>query len=271
MYESHWELAESPFRSSLDPKYFFASPSHEEALARLHFLVENRRRLGLLLGGRGSGKSLVLQVLSDQLRQQGRHAALLDLVGCDENEFLWSLACRLGMNPPVSAPRVALWRQVTDRLREHRYQQLSTVILLDDADGGSGQVLAQVLRLLQADPSTAARLTIVLASDPRRQERLGERLLDLTDLRIELEPWTPDETAQYLQSSISKAGGASPLFEAPAAARLHDLTGGVPRRVNRLAELSMLAGAGRRVPSINEDVVESVHNELNMAPTAHLH
>jgi len=62
MYQTHWGLQESPFRGCLDPKSFYQSPTHEEALARLHFLVEHGRRLGLLTGPSGSGKSLLLEV-----------------------------------------------------------------------------------------------------------------------------------------------------------------------------------------------------------------
>ncbi len=64
MYETHWGLDVSPFRGLADPRFFYCSPTHDEALARLTFLVENRRRLGLLLGEPGSGKTLVLKVLS---------------------------------------------------------------------------------------------------------------------------------------------------------------------------------------------------------------
>ena len=57
MYHSHWGLDEAPFRTDLDPRYFYQSPTHEEALARLHFPVDYRRRLGLSRGEPGSGKS----------------------------------------------------------------------------------------------------------------------------------------------------------------------------------------------------------------------
>ena len=74
MYTEHWGLRESPFRGSLDPRYFFNSPSHDEALARLQFLVDNQRRLGLMLGAAGSGKSLLLEVFSRRLRGDARLA-----------------------------------------------------------------------------------------------------------------------------------------------------------------------------------------------------
>ena len=66
MYETHWGLRESPFRGLANPRYFYCSPTHDEALARLQFLVQHRRRLGLLLGMPGSGKSLLLEVFGRQ-------------------------------------------------------------------------------------------------------------------------------------------------------------------------------------------------------------
>ncbi|HEY4759151.1 MAG TPA: hypothetical protein VIH42_01085, partial [Thermoguttaceae bacterium] len=64
MYQSHWGLRESPFRGGLVMQLLQRSPTHEEALARLHFLVDNQRRLGLLMGPSGSGKSLVLEAFA---------------------------------------------------------------------------------------------------------------------------------------------------------------------------------------------------------------
>src|SRR5688572_20906742 len=99
MHEAHWGLSESPFRGWLDTRFFYESPTHDEALSRLKFLIENRRRLGLLLGGRGGGKSLVLEVLAKDLRRRGWAVARVHLLGLESREFLWSLASQLGTCP----------------------------------------------------------------------------------------------------------------------------------------------------------------------------
>ena len=264
MYASHWGLQESPFRSSLDPKYFHSSPTHEEALARLHFLVEHGRRAGLLLGGGGSGKSLLFQVFAEQLRRQGLQTPAINLLGLDPREFLWELAAQFQLNPRIGDDRFVLWRRIADRLAENHYQQLGVVVLLDDAHEANGDVLAHVVRLLQNDPTPGARLTVVLASDPRHLGRLGQRLLDLAELRIEIELWDAEDTSDYLRSSISKAGREAPVFEPPAATRLHQLTGGVPRQVSQLAELTLLAGAGEQLERIDHGTIDSVYNELRV-------
>ncbi|HKD38008.1 MAG TPA: hypothetical protein VKB78_14445, partial [Pirellulales bacterium] len=74
-YRMHWGLTETPFRGGIDPKFFYESPTHEEALARLRFLVEERQRLGMLMGESGTGKSMLLEVVARQLRRGGSQVA----------------------------------------------------------------------------------------------------------------------------------------------------------------------------------------------------
>ncbi len=216
MFRKHWQLRESPFRGTLDWRRFFASPTHEEALARLHFLVDERKRLGLLLGPTGCGKSLVLEVFARRLRRGGAQVANLSLLGLDLREFLWLTAAELGINPDRLDDPFRLWRGVLDRLTENRYQQLDTVLLLDDANEATTAVLDHVVRLAQFDSTSTGRLTVLLAANDNGVGRLTLRLLELADLRIDLDPWEPVDTVQYAEASGSSIvhfhrRGAAPL------------------------------------------------------------
>ncbi|OHB70191.1 MAG: hypothetical protein A2V70_08865 [Planctomycetes bacterium RBG_13_63_9] len=260
----HWDMNESPFRNCLDPQRFHQSPTHEEALARLHFLVEQRRRLGLLMGPSGSGKSLLLEVFAGQFRSRGCPVAKLSLLGIHPAEMLGLLAAGWGLNLDPCESVATLWRSVTDRLIEYRYQQLDVIVLLDDADQADANVLAQVTRLAQYDPSPESRLTMVLAGHRERMHRLGASLLELAELRIDVEPWEQSDTEDFLNRSLAHAGCQSPVFADSAVSRLHELAHGIPRRVSQLADLALLAGAGANLDQIDADTVESVCRELSV-------
>jgi type II secretory pathway predicted ATPase ExeA len=262
MYQAHWGLHESPFRGHLDPKFFYQSPTHEEALARLHFLSDQQRRLGLLVGPAGSGKSMLLEVFAQQLERTGRPVAKLSLLGVEPAEMLWLLAAGWGVSLNPTQSPATLWRAATDRLVEYRYQRLAAVALLDDADQADPHVLQHVTRLAHFDPSPETRLTLVLAGHNERMAKLGEPLRELVDLRIEVEPWEPADTKEFLDERLAQAGGRSPVFADEAVARLHELSHGIPRRVSRLADLALLAGAGQELQQIDAAVVEEVYQEL---------
>jgi type II secretory pathway predicted ATPase ExeA len=264
MYQSHWGLDETPFGTRLDPRFFYESPSHEEALARLHFLVDNRRRLGLLIGSQGSGKSFLLEVFAGEIRERGLPVAKVSLLGVDRVELLWLLAGQLGLNPSPQATFPSLWRSVTDRITAYRYQQVDTVLLFDDADRTSDDALTQVACLSQFDCSPDARLTIVLAGTPERIRRLGEPLLERAELRIDVAAWEPDDTQNYVKASLARAGRQAPVFAEPAVERLHQLAQGIPRRITQLADLALMAGAGRQLDRIDADTIESVYHELGV-------
>ena len=264
MDQTGWGLRERPFRARLDPRFFFGSPAHEEALARLHFLVDERRRVGLLMGQQGSGKSLVLCVFAAQMRDLGRPVVAVDLLGLDQAGLLWQLAMGLGLTPKHNHRTAVLWQGIVDRLTEYRYQQLNTVVLLDDADQAKSDAITLVTRLAQHDLSPESRLTVVLAGRQGRMGRLGRSLLEMAELRIDLEPWELADTEGYLKASLARAGCQAPVFDASAVARLHELGGGIPRRISHLADLSLLAGSARSLPQIDAQTVESVYEELGV-------
>ncbi|MBN2217048.1 MAG: AAA family ATPase [Pirellulales bacterium] len=265
MYQSHWGLRNTPFESRLDPGTFYPSATHEEALARLHFLIEQHRCLGLLVGEAGSGKSLVLEVFAGQLRRAGRAVAQISLLGMEPEEMLHQLASALGCDPSPSATTAVLWQMLADRLATHSYEHRDTALLLDDADQADDEVLARVLRLVRLATAPQSRLTVILVGRPSRIARWNDDLLELAELRVDVEPWDQSETEQYVKASLARAGSTSAVFDKGAVARLQQLTDGVPRRVNRLADLALIAGAGQDLRQIDAGVVQSAFEELTPA------
>ncbi|MBN1851798.1 MAG: AAA family ATPase [Pirellulales bacterium] len=218
--------------------------------------------MGLLLGNEGSGKSFLLRFFADELRHAGAAVARVGLEGLEPAEMLLSILRSLRTNPSPRESLVSLWRRLEDHLSTNGYQETDTVILFDDADLAGESVLTQIARLTRHDLTSRSRLTIVLSARPQRLGRIGARLLELSTLRIDIEPWQTSDTFEFIKSSLISAGREHPAFAEPALARLHQLTQGVPRRVSQLADLSLLAGAGRDLEEIDSEVVESVYEEL---------
>jgi general secretion pathway protein A len=267
MYQAYWGLGESPFRGHRDPRFFHAGPTQDEALARLSFLVDERRTLGLLLGESGGGKSQLLETFAGQLGIVDRQTALVSVAGIDSREFLWLAATALGVEPSAHPAEWALYRSLADHIVANRYQQWATILLVDDADEARGEVLDTLLRLAEIDLARDARLTIVLAAQNERLHRLGNRLLELADLRIDLEGWEADDTAAFVKQSLAVAGRSTPIFSDAALHSLHELAGGIPRRVKQLADLALVAGAGSNLVQIEPNTVEAVYRELGVVTT----
>jgi len=262
MYREHWELREAPFRACLDTRYYYATPGCDETLARLQFLADEHRRLGLCLGPAGGGKSMLLEVFARRLRRLGRPVINVALLGADLHEFLWRLAAELGANPPLDASEFSLWRAAIDRLAASQAERFETVVLLDDADESEPPVLDAIARLAEFDRSKDSRLTIIATAAATSLRQVTGRLLDQAELRIELEPWEQADTIGYVLAALRQAGRREPLFTDEAMVHLHDLCDGIPRRINQLANLSLLAGAGQRAERIDAETVDAAFHEL---------
>lgn len=264
MYLAHWQLREAPYRNAIDPRYFFQSLTHEEALARLQFLIDGRHRAGLLLGDSGTGKSLVLEVLAGQLARHGQRVAKFSLVGLDKTELLSRLAASWGLNPQPGDSACDLWRMLLDTIAVQNLEGHGSVILLDDADEATPEVLAQVLRVAQTDVATNPAATLILAARPARVTHLGNRLLELADLRVDILPWNVDDTQHYLEHGLARAGRHALTFTPEAIALLAELSQGVPRNTVQLAELSLVAAAGQELAAVDAATILGVYQELGV-------
>ncbi len=269
MYQQYWGLRESPFRGNLDVAQFFATPNHDEALARLHFLVEGRRHLGLVAGKFGIGKSLLLEVFAQRVYHDGGDVARVSLLGIDGHEMLWSLAAQFGLNPAMVDTPFVLWRSLADFLSRSRYENRQLVIICDDADAAQTEAHSLVQRIVQFDAHRQARRTVVLATTDKGLGRLPLGLLELAELAITLEPWEPADTGRFIDFALREAGCQRTVFTAAAVERLHELAGGIPLRIKQLADLALLAGAGLDLAQIDVDTVTDACHELGViVPTS---
>lgn len=265
MFYAHWGLAHSPFAGSEAP-LFYRGESQNEAQARLRFVAEERRH-AVLAGPRGVGKSLLLTHFAGGWLRQGRQAAYVSAVGATPRELLWRIAAGLSLSPRRDADAQGLFRLLEDVAAASRGWPQPAIVLLDDADQAGADVRTLVYRLTSLGAAAGTRLTLLLAAAPANCSRLGDDLLDVLDLRIDLDPWSESDVAGYVHHALIEAGGDRPVFDDEALAALYALTDGIPRQVNRLADHALLGAAAEGNDMVDAAMIEAAHEALRWTVT----
>lgn len=268
MYNEYWGLVETPFGNSIDTHWFYESPIHEEALARLLFLIEQQRRCGVLYGPTGTGKSLLLEILSQQVQRTQRQLAVIDLLGKTGPEMLWEMATALGLSPHSCETPAGLWRLLRDFLHGSEAARVQTVVLFDHLERAGDDCCAFLERLVHSQTSPTHWTTVIFSVRTDALPRLAGLLRDLSDLRVELPRLDRIQSHHYVETLLDRAGGKATIFERAALDRLHELSRGVPRELNRLCDLSLLAAMSDGDSRINERLVTFAAEDIQSLNTA---
>jgi len=242
----YWNLVERPFEPVSPAKFYYHSGEHEEALARLNYLVDQETMyFGMLTGEIGCGKSLTRQIFASRINAE-QHCLIHfensvfpapDLMRRLLGEFGWA---------DVAAQAVdahSLYVLITKLLRQldcdyHRH----LVLLFDEAQDMSRETLADLKRLSNLNDEGIGRLTIVLIGQPELRELVAQlpALDQRISLRFHLKPLGRDEIGSYVQHRLTVAGHpTADIFSTEADERLFEASRGFPREINRLAKLSL--------------------------------
>ena len=262
MWQRHWNLHRHPFDETRET--FVEIPGHVEAVARLVHTIETAGRSARLLAGPGLGKSIVLARALEATRSPNRRVARVT-GSTDGAELFSSLAAGLGAKVAPDASRSAAWRALGASARLCRWQGMHLVLSIDDchelADPSSRRDLE---RLDHLDPDPSTRLTILRVGRNPTLEEIGA--IDGTTrgdwgLSIRLEALTRAQASSYVASRLEAAGRLETTFTPRALTRLHALSGGVPRGIDRLATLSLMAAALRGLEIVPPDIVDASSRE----------
>lgn len=271
MYLRHWNLRDKPFRNTPDPRYLFPAPAHEEALARaLYAVVENQGAMALT-GEVGCGKTLLLRTLLAELDPAKFEAVHVAFPNLAPDDFLRELLRGFGFRPD-GWDRSALRRALARFLARVAARGGAAVVVVDEAQTVADPATWEEIRLLlNHQRERGFALTLLLAGQPELdailavQSPLAQRLA----VRAYVGPLLPAETEAYFAHRLTTAGGSPELFTEDARARLFDASGGIPRRLNHLADLALLAGFGARADRVDEAMVARIVDEpLRAAPRA---
>lgn len=264
MYANYWGLAEIPFKNTIEPRWLYESPGHEEALARLMFLIEQHRRCGVLSGPAGTGKSLILEILRRETLRTGGEAALVDVLGHSSREMLWAILSALGRAPAGNDTPYRLWRLLHDHVQANRYARVPLVLMLDHVDRAEPDAIAAIERLYHLSGGGTSGLTLVLGVGNERAAGVATLLREISDLRIELSAFDREQTELYVETLLSRAGANRRLFDTAAFDRLFEESRGIPRELNRLCDLSLLAGMSDHATQIDAAIVSAAADEFSV-------
>jgi type II secretory pathway predicted ATPase ExeA len=266
MYEAFYGLKQNPFSKTPDPRFLFLSKNHEEALARLHYAVEEKE-LVVLTGEVGSGKTTLTRALMDSLGEKYRVIVIIN-PQLTPLQFLRTVAKRLNIEIPYNF-KDNLLDAIYERVYQDYESGITPVLIIDEAQLIPTKSTFEEIRLLtnfQLDYTNLLSLILVGQTDLRR--RLNHKtylpLRQRIGLFYHLGPLTPDEIQGYIEHRLRISGLEGPLFTRGAIEKLYRYSGGIPRVINSIATSALLDGFGKEMHLIDEQLINDAARELGL-------
>jgi len=266
MYLQYFGLHENPFSIPPDPHYLYLSRGHQEALAHLQYGLGEAGGFVQLTGEVGTGKTLLIRALVERL-PEGVEVALILYPVLTGSDFVAAICDELRVPHPGEK---ASLKQLIDALNAHLLQThargLRTVLIIDEAQNLSREVLEQVRLITNLETTKQKLLQIILIGQPELAGMLAQQ--DLRQLaqritaRYGLTALTHDETSDYIAHRCRVAGARRPLFKQAAMHRVHVFTGGIPRLVNILCDRALLGAYTHGKSMVDAPIVKRAAREL---------
>lgn len=223
-------------------------------MAALLYGVTRRRGFTCLIGEVGTGKSILIHALLEQLDVSTR-TAVISHTTLDRDEILMMIARGFQLEYK-NMSRVELLAGLADFvLEENRSRQPPPVLIIDEAQNLLGEVLEEIRLITNMEVSDEKLLQVVLAGQPELGGKLAHPSLRQLRQRIavlaKLQPLGHDETEAYVLHRLKVAGLKDPeLFSKGALQIIYDASGGVPRMINILCEQSLVNTFGARLEHV---------------------
>jgi general secretion pathway protein A len=268
MYTEFFRLRQAPFSISPDPRYLFMSERHREALAHLLYGIDSGGGLVLLTGDIGTGKTTICRCFLEQVPANCNVAYIFN-PKLSVPELLQSI-CEEFHVPLADGERRSV-KDYIDALNGYllasHAEGRNNVLIIDEAQNLSAEVLEQLRLLTNLETSERKLLQIILIGQPELRAMLARPELEQLAQRViahyHLTALSEEETASYIQHRLSTAGLASPSpFRHSLIRQIHRLTGGVPRRINLLCDRAMLGAYAKGLPAVDRDIIAAAGSEL---------
>jgi len=247
MYLSFFGLAEKPFAITPDPRYLFLGERHAEALGHLVYGITEAGGFIQLTGEVGTGKTTIIRSLLARQPDNSEIALILN-PGMNAPEFVLTICEELGIMVPNDA--IGSVKDLIDILNRYllkaHAQGKRVVLVVDEAQNLSPELLEQVRLLTNLETDTQKLLQIILIGQPELRDLLARN--DLRQLaqrvtgRYHLDPLSRSESAAYVKHRLRIAGATADIFTGRALAELFRTSGGIPRLLNIISDRALLGG-----------------------------
>jgi general secretion pathway protein A len=266
MYLKHFDLKERPFSITPDPRFLYMSARHREALAHLLYGLGEGGGFVQLTGEVGTGKTTICRCLLEQVPDNVDIAMVLN-PKVTATELLATVCDELGISYPHESTSVKTLVDLLNRFLLDAYAQgRRTVLIIDEAQNLSTDVLEQVRLLTNLETATQKLLQIILIGQPELRYLLARdemrQLAQRVTARYHLEPISREETDAYIRHRLQICGTSRALFSKGAVDRIQHLSGGIPRLINVLCDRAMLGAYVEGRQGVDANVVRKAAREV---------
>jgi len=244
MYLDYFGLKETPFSIAPDPRYLYMSDKHKEALAHLVYGVRNEGGFILVTGEVGTGKTTICRCLMEQLPEQ---AVVAYIFNSRQNAIeLLTTICdeyRIPIAREEQTSKLLIDRIFSFLLQAHADGR-NPVLIIDEAQNLSIEVLEQIRLLTNLETSRKKLLQVILIGQPELRDILKRhelrQLAQRITARYHLSPLSRDEVASYVNHRLAVSGQPLPLFPERVLKQVFRVTQGIPRLINLVCDRALL-------------------------------
>jgi general secretion pathway protein A len=266
MYKDYFGFKTEPFSIAPDPAFLYQSVRHQEALAHLLYGIKAKNGFVLLTGEVGTGKTTVCRALLKQLPANAEIAFIMQ-PRLNVVELLETVCDELGIAYPAgnNSIKVFIDRLNSFLLKTHSLGK-QTVLIIDEAQNLSIDVLEQVRLLTNLETDKYKLLRIIMLGQPELKDLLDRpelrQLSQRVTARYHLAPLAAAEVPAYVSHRLAVAGVVRPIFTPRAIRKLYRVSGGIPRVINLLCDRALLGGYAHGENTVTPGLVTQAAEEI---------
>lgn len=270
MYEEYFKLKEPPFNVTPDPRFIFFSRKHLDAFSSLLYGIESRKGFILITGEIGAGKTTLCRAVLDNIRGRAHTAIVLNPC-LSELLLLKTITDDFGLSAKARNKKEC-FDSLNRFVLEEFHKGFNSVLIIDEAQDLTTKALEQIRLLSNLETNREKLLQIVLVGQPELKDILNQpslaQLRQRIGVRFHLTALDVKETEEYIRHRLTVAGGADieNPFTNDAINIIYEHSKGVPRVINKLCDLSLLAAYGRSVYEVDLKLAEEAIRESEGVP-----